>query len=71
MRRIGLVAGPEIKMIGVAEDDLGAERLQNVLRNRLHAACCADRHEDRSLDHLMRQDETARDGRLRRLHSGD
>ena len=31
----GLVAGPQVEVIGVAEDDLRAERFEHVLRRRL------------------------------------
>ena len=51
----GFVAGAEIEVVGVAENDLRAERLKDVLRNGFHAAGGADGHEDRSFDGLMRQ----------------
>ena len=42
-------------MIGVAENDLRAERFDDVLRHGLDAACRSDRHKDRSFDGLMGQ----------------
>ena len=50
-----LVSGPKVKMIGVAENDLRAKRLNRVLRHGLHAAGRAHRHEHRRLHGLMRQ----------------
>jgi len=43
----GFVAGPQVEMIGVGEDDLRAQRFQHVLRNGLDRARGAHRHEDR------------------------
>jgi hypothetical protein len=40
-------------MIGVAENDLGAERFDNVLGDRFYAARGADGHEDGGLDCLV------------------
>jgi hypothetical protein len=51
----GLVAGAQIQMIGVAEDDLRAEVFEDVLGHGLDGAGGADRHEDRSFDRLMGQ----------------
>ena len=45
-----IVAGPQIEMIGVAQQDLGAERLELAVRDALHRALRADRHERRRLD---------------------
>ena len=42
-------------MIGVAEDDLGAERFNDVLRNGFDGSSSADRHENRRFDGLMGQ----------------
>ena len=50
-----LVSGPQIKMIGIAENDLRAKRFERVLRHGLHAAGGAHRHEHRRLHGLMRQ----------------
>jgi hypothetical protein len=44
-----LVAGAQIEVIGVAEDDFRAERFQRVLRDGLDRAGGAYRHEDRGL----------------------
>ena len=49
----GLVAGAEIEMIGIAEDDLRAEGFEDVLRDGFDGAGCADGHEDRSFDGLV------------------
>ncbi len=46
----GLVAGAEIEVISVAEDDLRTERFERVLGNSFDSACGADGHEDGSLD---------------------
>ena len=50
-----LVPRPEIKMIGVAEDDLRAEFLENILRNGLNGSDGADRHEDGSFHDAVRE----------------
>ena len=42
-----IVAGPQIQVIGVAEQDLGAERFEIAMRDALHGALRADRHERR------------------------
>jgi hypothetical protein len=55
----GLVAGTEIEVVGVAEDDFCAERFERVLRDGFDGALGADRHEDRGFDSLMGQQETA------------
>ena len=41
-----LVAGPEMQVVGVAEQDLGAEVAHLVRVQRLHGPLRADRHED-------------------------
>ena len=51
----GLVAGAQIQMIGVAENDLGAQRLEHVLRNGFDGALRAHGHEDRRFDGLVGQ----------------
>src|SRR6185295_12347553 len=45
-----VVAGPEVEMIGVAQQDLGAERVELAVSDALHRALRADRHERRRLD---------------------
>ena len=50
-----LVTGPQIEMIGIAENDLGAQRLQNILGNCLHRASRAHRHKHRRLHGPVRQ----------------
>jgi hypothetical protein len=55
MRRIGLVAGAQIKMVGIGENDLRAQRFQHVLRNGLHRSRRAHRHKDRRLHRPVRQ----------------
>ena len=54
-----LVAGPQEQVIGVAEDDLGAELFQVALAHRLDGALRADRHERRRLHHAVRGRELA------------
>src|SRR6185295_4230817 len=49
-----IVAGPEVQMVGVAEEDLGAQRLEIAMRDPLHRALRADRHERRRLDGTVR-----------------
>ena len=51
----GLVSGPQVEVIGVAQDNFGAQRFQNVLRDGLNRAGGAHRHEDRRLDRAVRQ----------------
>jgi hypothetical protein len=53
------VAGAEIEMVGVAEDDFCAERFERILRDGFDGALRADRLEDGGFDDLMREDETA------------
>jgi hypothetical protein len=48
-----LVAGAEVKMVRVAENNLRAKLFENCLRNSFDAARRADRHKDRGLDGLM------------------
>ena len=55
----GLVAGAQVEVIGVAENDLGAERFQRVLRDGFDRSLRADGHEDRGFDGLMRKTETS------------
>ena len=55
----GLVSRTQVEVIGVTEDDLGAERFQRVLRDGLDRSLCADGHEDRSFHGLMRKVETS------------
>ncbi len=50
-----LVAGPQVKMIGVAENDVGAELFEDVLRDSLNAGDGTDGHEDWRLDDAVRQ----------------
>src|SRR5262245_9515918 len=44
-----LVAGPQIQMIGVAEDDLRTRLFEITVAHRLDASLRADRHERRCL----------------------
>ena len=55
----GLVAGTQIKMVGVAEDDFDAESFKRVLGDGFDGALRADGHEDRGFDGLVGQEETA------------
>ncbi len=52
-------AGAQPEVEGVAEDDLGAHRLERLRRDALDAAIGADRHEDRRLDRAVDQAEAA------------
>ena len=54
-----IVAGPQIEMIGVAEKQRRADRLQIAVRHSLHGALRADRHERGRLDLAMRRGEDA------------
>ena len=47
------------KMVGVAEDDLRAERMQFLGRHRFDGPLCADRHENRRLDDTVRCRQSA------------
>ena len=49
-----VVAGPQIEMIGVAQENLGAELLEIAVRDAFHGALRADRHERRRLDVAVR-----------------
>ena len=51
------MAGTQIEMVGVAEDDLGVEGFEHVLRDGLDGPGCAHRHEYRRLDGLVREDK--------------
>jgi hypothetical protein len=55
----GFVAGAEIEVISVAEDDFCAEGFERVLRDGFDGSLRADRHEDWSFYGLMGQKETA------------
>jgi len=55
----GLVAGAQIEMVSVAEDDFDAEGFEPVLGDGFDGALRADGHEDRRFDGLMGQEETA------------
>ena len=52
-----IVTGPQVQVIGVAQNDLGAERLEAVVERGLHRAARADRHERRRLDAAVRECE--------------
>ena len=54
----GLVTGTQVEVIGVAENDLGAERFEDILRDCLDRSLGTDGHEDGRLDGLVREDET-------------
>ena len=57
-----LVPGAEEQVVGVREDDAGAERLEVARLERLHGGGGADRHEDRRLDRAVRRREPAAAG---------
>ena len=61
-----LMAGPEIQMIGIRKQNLNAELFEILLRLSLDRRGCANRHEDRRLDHAMRSGETP-EPRARRI----
>src|SRR5690349_7287754 len=50
-----VMSGPQIEMVGIAEDDLSAERFKRVLRDGLHGPLRANRHKHRRFDGLVRQ----------------
>jgi hypothetical protein len=50
-----LVPGPKIEMVGIAENDLGAEFFEDVLRNGLYGSHGSNGHKDRRLDDAVRQ----------------
>ncbi|HTQ86824.1 MAG TPA: hypothetical protein VMI93_11475, partial [Candidatus Solibacter sp.] len=51
------VAGPQVEVIRVAEDDFGAERFKDLVGDGFDRSLRADRHEDWCLDGLMREDD--------------
>ena len=57
------MARPQIEMVGIAENDLGVELFEQVLRDRLDGTGGTDRHKGWGLDQAMRQ----RHGRTPRL----
>ncbi len=58
-----LMAGPEPEVVGVSEDDLGAEFLDFRRMQGFDRALGADRHEDRRFDRAMGQNQACRGGR--------
>ena len=54
-----LVSGPQIEMVSVAENDLGAQFFEDVLGNGLHCGDGANGHEDRRFDLAMRGDDAS------------
>ena len=54
-----IVAGPQVEVIGVAQEDLGAERVEIAVRDAFHRALRADRHERRRLDVAVRASHDA------------
>jgi hypothetical protein len=61
-RRDPLVAGTQIEVIGVAQKNLCAERLEIAMRDAFHRALRPDRHERRRFDVAVRgrQDSASR-----------
>jgi hypothetical protein len=57
-----IVSGPQIQVIGVAEEDLRAERVELAMRHALHRTLRTDRHERRRLDDAMRRRHAAAAG---------
>ena len=60
------VAGTQIEMIGISQQDLHAQRFEFILRHALHRAAGADGHENGRLDYAVRsvQQSRTRAGRL-------
>src|SRR5215469_9293516 len=54
-----LMAGTQIKMIGVGQNDFRAEPFKGFLREGLDGGLRADRQKERSLHHAVRRGETA------------
>ena len=54
-----IVAGAQVEVIGVAEDDLGADLFEIAMGDALDRALRADRHERRRLDDAVRRREHA------------
>src|SRR5262249_44091015 len=54
-----VVAGPQVQVIGVAQQDLGAERFEVAMRDALHRALRPNRHEGRRLDFTVRRAQNA------------
>jgi hypothetical protein len=48
---------PQIKVIGVAENDFSAQAFQHILSNGLDTSGSSNGHEDRRLDRPVRKDE--------------
>jgi hypothetical protein len=55
----GFVAGTQIQMVSVAEDDFDTEGFERVLGDGFDSALRADGHEDGGFDGLVGQEETA------------
>src|SRR5262249_17184273 len=53
-----LNSGPQVKVIGIAENDLRSESLKNVLGNTLHRSNRAHGHKDRGLDRGVRRNQS-------------
>ena len=63
-----LNARPQIKMVGISENDTSAELFKQVLRDALHRRQRADWHEHRRLDlSVGRRDAASARGATRRL----
>ena len=62
-RAISSSPGPQEQVIGVAQDDRGADVLEVAVQRRLHAALRADRHEGRRLHLAVRRGQRARAAR--------
>src|SRR4051794_32351557 len=54
-----IVAGPEIEMVGVAQQNFGAGVFQITMGHALHGALSTDRHEGRRFDRAMRRTDDA------------
>ena len=59
----GFDSRPQIKMIGIAEQNLDAQFFQHILRNALHRSQRSNRHENRRFNLSVRRDQFAGAGR--------
>src|SRR5579863_5062939 len=54
-----LDAGAQVKVIGVAEENLYSQLLENILRNSFDRCECTDGHENRSFDFTVRGEQAS------------
>jgi hypothetical protein len=58
-----LITGPQVKVIGIAQDDFRANRGKVVGSNRLHRTDCAYRHENGSMHYTVSRVQFTATGR--------